>query len=130
MPKAYLRIERSRSKLASAENMAEDEENVLLAGDALREADVEAAKSASETDIFVPETRKTDTPDSGATKSAAGTAQNDSCSGGSRVSVGTLEPLESLSIDDLRALACTLKVHDRSRMTEKDELIAEIRKRL
>jgi hypothetical protein len=45
--------------------------------------------------------------------------------------LGTFDDnLEALSIDDLRLLACRLHVPERSRITEKSELIAEIRRRL
>jgi hypothetical protein len=38
--------------------------------------------------------------------------------------------LDLLTIDDLRRLACTLDVPERSEIVEKAELIAEIRRRL
>jgi hypothetical protein len=40
------------------------------------------------------------------------------------------DDLEALSIDDLRVLASELHVPERSKITEKSELIAEIRRRL
>lgn len=38
--------------------------------------------------------------------------------------------LQQMSIDDLRVIAQKLDIPDRSKITEQDELIAEIRKRL
>jgi hypothetical protein len=38
--------------------------------------------------------------------------------------------LEQMSIDDLRVIAQRLDIPDRSKITEQDELVAEIRKRL
>jgi hypothetical protein len=42
----------------------------------------------------------------------------------------TPEQLEQMSIDELRALAAVFNVPDRAQITEQDELIAEIKKRL
>jgi hypothetical protein len=42
----------------------------------------------------------------------------------------TVDGLERLSIDELRRLACDLRVTDRAQITEKTSLIAEIRRRM
>jgi hypothetical protein len=46
--------------------------------------------------------------------------------------VSSINPseLDSMSIDELRAIANTLDIPDRSKITEQDELIAAIRQRL
>jgi hypothetical protein len=125
MRKAQSAVKRAHRKLDEARSEAAGTDDaVLTAGDALRGAELEAAQGDGEATATTAGSETKPDRLSSSTPVAASRRQRRPSSAVHR------NALEQLSIDDLRELAFSVQVPDRSVITEKATLIDEICKRL